>query len=46
VELAVKLFEEHKIQPVVGEVFEWEDAVNAFAVSMDYSVVGKIIIRV
>ena len=45
-ELAVKVFEENKLRPVVGQVFEWEDAVKAFAVSMDHSAVGKVVIRI
>lgn len=41
-----KLFEEHGIHPVVGEVFEWENAVEAFRKSMRREVVGKIVIKV
>jgi NADPH:quinone reductase-like Zn-dependent oxidoreductase len=42
----VKLFEEHKLHPVIGKVFEWEDAVDAFRVSMEKSVMGKVVIKV
>lgn len=40
------MFEEHKLEPMVGQVFEWENAVEAFAVSMGNTAVGKIVIQV
>ena len=42
----VKLVEEHNIKPVVGEVFAWEDAPNAFASMMKQGVVGKLVIKI
>lgn len=45
-EAVVKLMNDHQIQPQVGEVFEWEDAKEAFKKSMDWNVVGKIVIKV
>lgn len=41
-----KMFEENDIKPVIGQVFEFKDAVKAFDVSMDGSTVGKIVIKV
>lgn len=45
-EFLVNMVEEHGIRPIIGEIFEWKDAVRAFEVSMDRSAVGKIIIKV
>lgn len=43
---AVDIFEEQKLHPYVGRVFEWEEAVEAFSVSIENSVVGKIVIKI
>jgi D-arabinose 1-dehydrogenase-like Zn-dependent alcohol dehydrogenase len=45
-EAVVNLMNKHQIRPQVGEVFEWEDAKEAFRKSMDWNVVGKIVIKV
>jgi NADPH:quinone reductase-like Zn-dependent oxidoreductase len=45
-EAVVKLMNEHQIRPQVGEVFEWADAKEVFKKSMDWNVVGKIVIKV
>lgn len=39
------MFEEHNIKPVVSRVFELEDVAKAFDVSMDGSIVRKIVIK-
>jgi NADPH:quinone reductase-like Zn-dependent oxidoreductase len=40
------MFEEYDIKPAIGRVFEFEDAVKAFDVSMDRSTVGNMVIKV
>ncbi|EED19101.1 isoleucyl-tRNA synthetase, putative [Talaromyces stipitatus ATCC 10500] len=42
----VELMEKHKIEPVVGQVFEWSAAKEAFKALMKQSVPGKIVIKV
>jgi NADPH:quinone reductase-like Zn-dependent oxidoreductase len=38
--------EEHKIKPVVGKVFEWEQAVEALDYVTSGSHFGKVVIRI
>lgn len=42
----VELMEKHRIVPVVGQVFEWTGAKDAFEALMKQSVPGKIVIKV
>lgn len=42
----VELMEKHKTQPVVGQVFEWAEAKEAFKALMQQSFPGKIVIKV
>lgn len=42
----VHLVEEHSINPVVGETFEWEEAPKAFECMMNQGTIGKIVIRI
>uniref|UniRef100_A0A093UXS2 Zinc-type alcohol dehydrogenase-like protein n=1 Tax=Talaromyces marneffei PM1 TaxID=1077442 RepID=A0A093UXS2_TALMA len=42
----VELTEKHRIEPVVGQVFEWTEAKEAFKALMQQSVPGKIVINV
>lgn len=42
----VELMEKHRIVPVVGQVFDWKAAKDAFEALMTQSVPGKIVIRV
>ena len=41
-----RLFDEHKLHPIIAKVFEWKDAKEAFKYSMEWSGVGKTVIRV
>ncbi|OCL05177.1 NAD(P)-binding protein [Glonium stellatum] len=45
-EEAVKIFEQHKLHPVVAKVFEWKDAKEAFKMLSQQSAVGKIVIKI
>ena len=45
-EAVVNLMNKHQIRPQVREDFELEDAKEAFRKSMDWNVVGKIVIKV
>jgi len=45
-EAAVELFETNKLRPMIGKAFSWENAVEAFRVSMGHSIVGKVVIRI
>lgn len=42
----VELMERHKIEPVVGQVFEWTEAKDAFEALMKQLVPGKIVVKV
>ena len=45
-EALLKLVNEHQIHPPVAEVFEYEQAREAFEKSMQREVVGKIVIKI
>lgn len=45
-EKLVEFVEKYKLKPEVAEVFEWEEAKEAFKKSMEREVVGKIVIKV
>jgi NADPH:quinone reductase-like Zn-dependent oxidoreductase len=42
----VEMMEKHRIEPVVGQVFEWLEAKEAFKALMKQSFPGKIVIKV
>ena len=45
-ERAVRLVEEHGLRPVVGKVYAWGDAHEAFEAMREQRFVGKIVIQV
>lgn len=42
----VEILEQHKIHPVIGEVFEWTEARAAFEALLARSMTGKVVISV
>ena len=45
VEELVRRVDADKIHPVIAKSFEWSEAKEAFAMLMDQSEVGKIVVR-
>ena len=45
VETVLRVYDEHKLHPYIAQVFEWEDAKEAFAALVSKSGVGKIVIK-
>lgn len=45
-EQTVRLVEDHDIHPLIGTVFEWEDAPLAFEAVHSQKFVGKIVVKV
>jgi NADPH:quinone reductase-like Zn-dependent oxidoreductase len=45
-EKLLKLFEEHNIHPLIGQIFEWEQVKDAFRKSMERALVGKVVVKV
>jgi NADPH:quinone reductase-like Zn-dependent oxidoreductase len=45
-EKLVDLVEEYQIHPIVGHVYEWEDAREAVQAAMEQYSIGKIVIKV
>lgn len=42
----VELMEKHRIEPFIGQVFQWSEAREAFRAQMKQTVPGKIVIKV
>ncbi|KAL8712467.1 MAG: hypothetical protein Q9220_003315 [cf. Caloplaca sp. 1 TL-2023] len=42
----VRIVDEHKLRPAIAKVFEWKDAKEAFEYSLQWSGVGKVVIKV
>jgi NADPH:quinone reductase-like Zn-dependent oxidoreductase len=42
----VELMETHKIEPLIGQVFEWTEVREAFTALIKQSFPGKIVIKV
>ena len=42
----VRRVDTHKIRPIIARCFEWSQAKDAFALLMDQSLVGKVVIKV
>ena len=45
-EALVKFVEEYGLKPEIAQIFEWEEAKEAFQKSMERELVGKIVIKV